>query len=143
MQSSSGKDVGKRRSKKRSRDGLDDNQMDVERNVEPKTTRLTRPFLPAQRHGVGVRDVFDQVPRGRGTFGGWHESWKDAPSPWLWNPQFRQVGVNLDPRVLQLRFVKEITPHHTVPKMDHLLLGLEKCGDRNLARNNHFTNWMV
>lgn len=42
-------------------------------------------------------------------------------------------AVNLDEpssaSVLQLRFVKEITPHHTVPKMDHLLLGLEKCGD--------------
>ena len=62
----------------------------VERNVEPKHALLIRPFLLAQRHGVGVWAVFDQVPRGRGTFGGWHESWKDAPSPWLWNPQFRQ-----------------------------------------------------
>lgn len=43
-----------------------------------------------------------EVPRGRGgALGGWHESWKDAPSPWL--------------------FLKEITPHHTVPKMDHLV----------------------
>lgn len=25
-----------------------------------------------------------EVPRGRGgALGGWHESWKDAPSPWL------------------------------------------------------------
>lgn len=59
-------------------------------------------------------------------------------------------AVNLDQpssvSVLQLRFVKEITPHHTVPKMDHLLLGLEKCGVEmgiwmNLARSKHFTNW--
>ncbi|CAK9068469.1 2-alpha-mannosidase (ER alpha-1 [Durusdinium trenchii] len=60
--------------------------------------RVTRP--PGPRWPQKTENA--SIHRGHGgSLGGWFESWKDAPSPWL--------------------FLKEITPQHTVPKMDHLI----------------------
>ncbi|CAE7865091.1 MNS3 [Symbiodinium necroappetens] len=43
-----------------------------------------------------------EVPRGfAGSLGGWYESWREWPAPWL--------------------FVKELSASHTIPKMDHLI----------------------
>ena len=65
-----------------------------------------------------------KVPRGlAGTRGGWYETWREWPTPWL------RLGVGTSTESVQnacrscaaaSRFVKEVTLSHTVPKMDHL-----------------------
>ncbi|CAE7250652.1 MAN1B1 [Symbiodinium sp. CCMP2592] len=57
---------------------------------------------PAASRRKRRRSPKEEVPRGfAGSLGGWYESWREWPTPWL--------------------FVKELSASHTIPKMDHLI----------------------
>ena len=67
-----------------------------------ESAQVARPQGPRWPHRAAA-----EPPRGRAAqAGGWFEAAQDAERPWL--------------------FVKEVTPQHTVPKMDHLPLRSRK-----------------